>query len=109
MKKQKLINLRILVPILTGKGGLQRNTLYFHYPNYAWHSKNRLGGCLIEGNYKLFNWYDDDSVELYDLGKDPGETRDISGKYPELSDRLKRKFKDWLKNTDANMLVPNTN
>lgn len=96
-----------LVPLLTGKGDLKRDAVYFHYPNYAWHSKNRLGGAIIERDYKLFNWYDDDSVELYNIKDDPGESIDIADQNPELSERLKRKFKKWLKATKANMPVPN--
>ncbi|MDZ8117549.1 sulfatase [Pontiella agarivorans] len=96
-----------LVPLLTGTGGIERDALYFHYPNYAWHAKNRLGGAVIEGDYKLLNWYDDDSVELYQLKKDPGEKNDIAAENPELAERLKRKFKKWLKDVNANMPVPN--
>ncbi|MDF7824595.1 sulfatase [Pontiellaceae bacterium B12227] len=96
-----------MVPVLTGKGGLKRDALYFHYPNYAWHAKNRLGGAIIEGDYKLLNWYDDDSVELYNLKKDPSEAHDLAAQNPEMADRLKHKFKTWLKSVDANMPVPN--
>ena len=96
-----------LVPILTGKGGLERETLYFHYPNYAWHAKNRLGGAIIEGDFKLLNWYDDDSVELYNLKKDPSEKIDLAAEQPELADRMKRKLKKWLTDVDANMPVRN--
>lgn len=96
-----------LVPLLKGQDGLQRDALYFHYPNYAWHAKNRLGGAIIEGDYKLLNWYDDDSVEMYNIIKDPSEKQDIAAQNPELADRLKRKFKKWLKDVDANMPVPN--
>ena len=96
-----------LVPLLTGKGGLQRDALFFHYPNYAWHSKNPLGGAIIEGDYKLLNWYDDNSVELYNLKDDPGESEDLAMQHPEMAERLKFKFRNWLKSVDANMPVPN--
>ena len=96
-----------IVPVLTGEDLLKRDTVYFHYPNYAWHTKNRLGGAIIEGDHKLLNWYDDDSVELYNLSKDPGENEDIAKQNPELSDRLKRKLKQWLKETNANMPIRN--
>lgn len=95
-----------LVPLLTGQGDLRRDALYFHYPNYAWHSRNRLGGAIIERDYKLLNWYDDDSVELYNLKDDPGETRDVSGHTPELADHMKRKLRHWLEATNANMPRP---
>jgi arylsulfatase A-like enzyme len=96
-----------IVPVLTGKGGLKRDAVYFHYPNYAWHAKNRLGGVIIEGEYKLLNWYDDDSIELYNLKDDPSETQDLAEQKPELADRMKRKFKKWLREVNANMPIPN--
>ena len=94
-----------MVPVLTGKGGFKRDALYFHYPNYAWHARNRLGGAIIEGDYKLLNWYDDDSVELYNLSTDPSETQDLAAQKPELAERLKGKFKKWLDKVDANMPI----
>lgn len=96
-----------LAPILTGQSELKRDSIYFHYPNYAWHARNRLGSVIIEGDYKLLSWFDDDSVELYDLSKDPGETSDLSAQRPELSARLNKKLKNWLKNVDANLPVEN--
>jgi hypothetical protein len=40
------------------------------YPNYAFHSQNRLGGAIRKESYKLIENFDDGSLELYDL-KDP--------------------------------------
>ena len=56
-----------LMPLLTQSPGFERDTLYFHYPNYAFHKQNRLGSAIREGEYKLIKNYDDDSLELYDL------------------------------------------
>ncbi|ADE53651.1 sulfatase [Coraliomargarita akajimensis] len=92
-----------LLPTLTQQQELERDAVYFHYPNYAWHAKNRLGGVIIEGDYKLLNWYDDDSVELYKITEDISEINDLSKQNPELSDRLKKKLQRWLKDVDANM------
>ncbi|MEM0965799.1 MAG: sulfatase [Verrucomicrobiota bacterium] len=96
-----------IMPVLTESGDLERETLYFHYPNYAWHAENRLGGAIIEGDYKLLNWYDDDSVELYNIVDDFSETNDVSRDNPELSDHLKKNLQQWLKDVEANMPVRN--
>lgn len=74
-----------LVPLLTGEGGLDREAVYFHYPNYAWHGKNRLGSAIIQGDYKLYRWYDEGSVELYNVRTDPGETQDLTAEQSELA------------------------
>ncbi|SVC70909.1 uncharacterized protein METZ01_LOCUS323763, partial [marine metagenome] len=50
-----------ILPLLRQDGRLRRKTIYFHYPNYAWHMDNRLAGAVREGNWKLIRNYDDDS------------------------------------------------
>ena len=94
-----------LLPLLRGEAASRSGPIYFHYPNYAWHQKNRLGGAIIEGHYKLINWYDDDSVALYNLERDPGETTDLSQKEKALAARLTIQFRAWLKRLDAKMPI----
>ena len=64
-----------LLPLLEEKDGFKEKPLYFHFPNFSWHMKNRLGGAVRDGKYKLIEWYDDGSVELYDLEDDIGEKK----------------------------------
>ncbi|MDA0811663.1 MAG: sulfatase [Verrucomicrobia bacterium] len=92
-----------LLPLLRQTGTLQRKALFLHYPNYAFHQRNRLGGAVREGDFKLIRNYDDDSLELYDLAADLGETRNISGTNPETTQRLKAKLESWLKSSGARM------
>lgn len=90
-----------LVPLLTKKGELDRDALYFHYPNYAFHKKNRLGSAIREGQHKLILRYDDDSVELYNLDSDLGEQNNLANEKPDLANRLRRKLVDHLKESGA--------
>ncbi len=94
-----------LMPLLRGDGELKRDAIYFHYPNYAWHRSNRLGGAIRRGRYKLIENFDDGSVELYDLEKDIGERKDLSSSMPDLSAQLKRKLDAWQAATGAVMPV----
>ena len=75
-----------LVPMLTGESELKREALYFHYPNYAFHKKNRLASAVRSGDYKLIRFYDDDSVELYDLKSDISESQNIANQMPQKND-----------------------
>jgi arylsulfatase A-like enzyme len=95
-----------IVPILRQKGQLERRAIFFHYPNYAWHRSNRLGGAIREGDYKLIKWYDDESVELYNLGNDLSEKNDLSAKMPGKAYDLKRKLEEWLAESQAAMPEP---
>ncbi|MCB1208775.1 MAG: sulfatase [Verrucomicrobiales bacterium] len=74
-----------LMPVLKETGELGRDTLFFHYPNYAFHKLNRLGSALREGDFKLIHYYDTDELALYDLGQDIGETKNLASKSPELA------------------------
>ena len=94
-----------LVPLLKQTGEWQRDALYWHYPNYAFHLKNRLGGVVREGDYKLIKRYGDGALELYDLKKDLGEQENLNKERPELAKRLEGKLDAWLKKVGANMPV----
>ncbi len=92
-----------LLPLLTGKGGLGRKAIFWHFPNFAFHKDNRLGSAVREGDFKLIEFFDDGSVELYNLREDVGEKKDLSGEKPELAARLKRDLHAWRKDTGAAM------
>jgi arylsulfatase A-like enzyme len=94
-----------LRPLLQGKK-LDRNALFFHYPHYAFHRSNRLGGAIRSGPYKLIRRYDDNSVELFDLSQDAGETRNLSLEKPEVAAKLNVQLGLWLKETGAQMPSP---
>jgi len=83
-----------LGPLLHGEE-LAREALYFHYPNYAWHRSNRLGGAIRAADWKLIERFDDGSVELYDLASDLGETTDLSAERPELAADLRDRLATW--------------
>lgn len=93
------------VPLLTGEGKLKREAVFFHYPNYAFHKKNRLGGAIRKGNYKLIRFYDDESVELYDLEADPGERNELAGTNPGKARELRAELDRWLLESNAQMPV----
>jgi arylsulfatase A len=88
--------------LLTGKS-LDRASLFFHYPHYAWHKSNRPGGAVRSGAWKLIRRYDDDSLELYDLANDPGESRNLSVEKPDVAAKLNGQLASWLKDTGAQL------
>lgn len=88
---------------LVKDGQGRRAPLRWHYPNYAWHKSNRLGGAVRDGDLKLIERYDDGSRELYDLSKDLSEKNDIASERPEDAARLSRDLHAWLRETKAAM------
>lgn len=81
-------------------------SICFHYPNYAFHKKNRLGSAIRSGNYKLVKFYDDESTELYDLSKDIGESNDLANEMPEKVKQLRTELEEWLEKTNASQPQP---
>ena len=100
---EKPIDGQSLMPLLRQQGSLKRDALYFHYPNYAFHKENRLGSAIRQGKYKLIKFYDDNSVELYNLSDDIGEKSDLSKKLPEKAKLMEKKLDKWLKDTGAKL------
>jgi len=91
-----------LRPLFQG-GQLKRDALFFHYPHFAFHQANRPGSAIRSGRYKLILRYDDDSVELFDLENDLGETHDLAAANPELAQTLKARLANWLERTKAGL------
>lgn len=48
--------------------------------------------AVREGKWKLLAEADGSNVQLYDLDRDPNESRDLGGEQPRLRDRLKQLF-----------------
>ena len=92
-----------LLPLLKQTGTLKRKAIYFHYPNYAFHKRNRLGSAIREGDYKLITRYDDDSLELYNLISDIGEERNLAETQPKTALAMKNRLDAWLTTAGARM------
>lgn len=90
-----------LLSMLLEESALERESIFFHYPNYAFHKENRLGSAIRSGDYKLLKFYDDDSVELYNLKDDISESRNIADAMPEKTKQLLSDLEAWLEKTNA--------
>ena len=80
-----------LLPLLEHGADLKRNSICFHYPNYAFHKGNRMAS-IRSGDHKLLWFYDDDSVELYNLANDISESRTLPTKTLNEPDGCWRSF-----------------
>ena len=110
---QKLLDGNSLLPLLTGKGAIPDRTLYWHFPIYLQkydgvgddsHDplfRTRPGTVLLQGTWKLHEYFEDGRLELYDLGSDIGERNNLSQTMPEMSQELHRAMLDWRSETNA--------
>ena len=93
-----------LLPVLKmEEGTFTRESIYFHYPNYAFHRSNRLGSAVRRGDYKLIEWLDDGTFELYNLAEDLEESNDLSDEKPLLAEAMLKQLHDWREKVDAEM------
>ena len=77
-----------MVPFLEDPEQAVQRTLLWHYPHY--HGSDwRPGAAIRDGNWKLIEFFEDQTVELYDLEQDLGERADLTGTYPEVAERLR--------------------
>jgi arylsulfatase A-like enzyme len=97
---------RSLVPLLTGEGGLDREVLYWYYPHYSPQAK-RPGAAIRAGQWKLIENYDPPGLELFDLGDDLGEQRNLAEARPEKAAALRKRLYDELEAAGARLHQPN--
>lgn len=86
-----------LLPVLKNPAaGLPRSRLYWHYPlNKPHFLGGRSSGAIREGDWKLIEFFDDHTVELYNLAEDIGEQNNLAAALPEKAARLRQQLADW--------------
>ncbi|MBN1123978.1 MAG: sulfatase [Sedimentisphaerales bacterium] len=95
-----------LVPLLKSGCVLDRQAIYWHYPHYHG-SGHRPSGAIRAGDWKLIEFFEDNTVELYNLRRDLSEQHNLAAALPDKVDGLKRMLNDWRKATGARMPRPN--
>lgn len=96
-----------LVPVLRDPGArLKRDTLTWHLPHYH-HSTP--ASAIRRGYWKLIEFFENDSVELYHLGRDKGETINLASHEPGVVAELRVTLAEWRRSVGARMPVPNPN
>lgn len=83
---------------------LERRAIYVHYPHYH-HS--RPASAIRVGDYKLIEWFEDGSVELFDLSNDIGEEKNLATQEPQLASELRERLADWRREVGAR--IPDQN
>lgn len=97
-----------LLPLLTQGTKPDREAIFWHYPNFAFHKDNKLGSAVRVGDYKLLEFFEGDSIELYNLKDDIGERRNLADEQPELAQSMRQQLQDWRNATGAKMPRPRT-
>ena len=94
-----------LVPLLQG-GALARRPFFWHYPHYG-NQGGAPAGAVRDGDWKLIEWYEDGSLELFNLRDDPGERTNLAAREPDRVKALREKLQAWRTDVGAKMPTPN--
>ena len=95
-------------PVTRGKD-INRGPIYWHFPHYSNHGMQSPGGAIRDGDYKLIEYFENGSVQLFNLKDDIGELNDISKIEIEKTKDLKLKLKNWREKVNARMMKKNPN
>jgi arylsulfatase A-like enzyme len=95
-----------LVPLLRRTGPVARNGIFWHYPHYS-NQGGRPGAAMRLGEWKLIRWYEDDSIEFYNLRTDPGETKNVAQEEAGKARGMLTMLNDWLAKMHPEMPKPN--
>ncbi len=94
-----------LAPLLAApekEGALAERDLFFHYPHY--HTQGGFPHTAIRsGDYKYYDFHDDSHPELYHLGEDIGENRNLTRVDPKKATELQKKIEAWRAKVGAQM------
>jgi arylsulfatase A len=94
-----------------GEGDVERGVDHFvwYYPHYR-NMKDVFPQASIRyGDYKLRKEYDTNTIMLFDLSKDLGESKDLSPTKPDLAAQLHKRLNDYLADIGAKVPAKNSN
>ena len=85
---------------------LERDAIFWHYPHYG-NQGGAPSGAIRMGDWKLIEWFEDGSIELFNLANDISEQHDLAKEEPERAATLLAELQQWRGEVDANMPTPN--
>lgn len=96
-----------LVPLMLDQGSFSREAIYQHFPGYLgagvdqWRTTPVSTICM--GNWKLMEFLEDQRIELYDLDRDIGESKNLAESNPQKAKELRDRLAAWRKEINAPM------
>ena len=107
-KPRQVLDGQSLVPLLRdSEAKLAREAIYQHFPGYLGSGPGKWRTTPVStvqaGDWKLMEFLEDGHLELYNLGDDLGESRNLAGAMPEKAAELRLKLLAWRKEVKAPM------
>ena len=93
-------------PLLKGET-IERGPIYWHFPHYSNHGMHSPGGAIRHGDYKLLEYFENGTLQLFNLKNDIGEQNDLSKIEIKKTKELKEKLHQWREKIGAQMMMSN--
>ena len=84
---------------------VESRPLFWHFPHYSNHGQQSPGGAIRLGSYKLLEYFENGSVQLFNLQEDPGEQIDLAKREPERAKSLLTELRAWREHVGAAMPI----
>lgn len=95
-----------LQPLLSGRTLPAGRKLYWHFPHY--HASGSVpSGAVLDGDWKLIEFFETQTVELYDLARDPSERRNLAARDAQRAAALRLQMRQWRSDVGARMPTVN--
>jgi len=91
---------------LQGDTNFNRGPIYWHFPHYA-NQGGTPGAAVRDGNWKLIEFFEDNSIELYNISQDIGEQTNLAEQRPELTNKLSELLHKWQDEVSAIQPIKN--
>ena len=111
--KHNLAGVDLSPLIFDEASSLQERDLFWHFPIYlqAYRPlqddgrdplfRTRPGSVMISGNWKLHEYFEDETFELYNIKDDPGERKNLAGSEIKKLNELRILLEKWRKDNNA--------
>lgn len=87
-------------------GEFTERPLFWHFPHYT-NQGGRPSGAMRDGEWLLIEKYDEERLELYNLGSDIGEKDDVSSLYPGRVRDMRAALQAWRQQNQVQENRPN--
>ena len=84
-----------LAGILNGEESPNRESIFWHYPHYNRHPSSAPVSIIRRGPWKLIEFLETDTIELYNLADDLGESKDLAKAQPKRAAELLAELRAW--------------
>ena len=93
LNKTQHVDGQSLVSVLRG-GTMKERPLFWHYPHYG-NQGGEPSAIMIDGDWKLIHYFEDDRSELYNIVEDVGEQNSVAADHADRVVSMKSALKEW--------------